>query len=182
MEKLAGPQMGNIQYGPIRSRFANSGSCKRPSGRNTRRPSRPVTRRESRLRRTNADRSAEDCAEHWRMRSRRPTPKAAPFARGRIPRPQPLSGSARQGGMASPVLACSLFLPGETGLFRPDARLPLGVGTAGALGLVAFLVFAIGSAERTQAASVPMAKIEADRSSVKKEMTRRDSRGRGDNP
>jgi hypothetical protein len=37
-------------------------------------------------------------------------------------------------------------------LARPAVRLPLGIGSAGALGLVAFLVFAVGTAEKSQAA------------------------------
>jgi hypothetical protein len=44
------------------------------------------------------------------------------------------------------------LLLGAASLTRPTGRLPLGIGTVGSLGLVAFLVFALGAADRTQAA------------------------------
>jgi hypothetical protein len=44
-------------------------------------------------------------------------------------------------------------LLGGLALGRPRTRLPYGIGTVGSLGLVAFLVFALNSAERTQAST-----------------------------
>jgi len=63
-------------------------------------------------------------------------------------------GRFRQAGWYGVAgFALLAILLGGISLLRPSVRLPLGIGTAGAVGLVAFLIFALGMAERTQAAS-----------------------------
>ena len=49
------------------------------------------------------------------------------------------------------------LLLGAASFARPEGRLPLGIGTVGSVGLVAFLVFALAVADRTQAASERLA-------------------------
>ena len=81
----------------------------------------------------NADRSAEDRARRWRMRSRRPTPKAAPSRRADTAATT-VERFRKAGWYGVAGFGLLALLLGATGLFRPDARLPLGVGTAGGAG------------------------------------------------
>ncbi len=101
-----------------------------------------------------ADRSAEKRAPGT-GREGRGGPRRSAGARPIAPRPRPSPSrdSARRGGTAWPGSRFWGCMLAGLCLARPAVRLPLGIGSAGALGLVAFLVFALGTAEKSQAAT-----------------------------
>lgn len=102
----------------------------------------------------NADHSAEDRAASLAAQVEAARAESRAVAERANQSAATLERFQKAGWYAVAGFGVLAFVLGVTCFARPGVRLPLGIGTVGVLGLVGFLVVALGSAERTQAAAV----------------------------
>jgi hypothetical protein len=101
----------------------------------------------------NADRSAEARAKELAAKVDAARAEARKLAERADAAAEPLARFHEAGWYGVAGFGLLALLLAGLCVARPAVRLPLGIGSAGALGLVAFLVFALGSAEKSQAAT-----------------------------
>lgn len=102
-----------------------------------------------------ADRTDEQRVQALAEQAEQARQEAAALAEQANAAEGPLQRFQRAGWYGVAGFGLLAVMLGLTSLTRPVTRLPLGIGTAGSLGLVAFLVFALGKAENVQAAAQP---------------------------
>lgn len=101
--------------------------------------------------RLNADRTAEARAQEKSTLADQARAEAREAADRLARADAPVSRFQQAGWYGVAGFGALALLLGGLCLARPSVRLPLGIGTSGALGLVAFLVFSLGMAEQSLA-------------------------------
>jgi hypothetical protein len=101
----------------------------------------------------NADRSGENRAQKLAEEVDAARAEARRLAERADAAQEPLARFRQAGWYGVVGLGLLAVMLAGLCIARPGIRLPLGIGSAGALSLVAFLVFALGTAEKTQAAA-----------------------------
>jgi hypothetical protein len=100
-----------------------------------------------------ADHSADDRAQQLAREASAAQDAAKATAQQADSAAKPVKRFLDAGWFAVAGFALLAVMLGTAAFVRSTGRLPLGIGTVGSLGLVAFLVFALGVADRTQAAT-----------------------------
>ena len=100
----------------------------------------------------NADRSAETRALELSANVEQARDETRALVERADAAAQPVARFHKAGWYGVVGFGLLALLLGAVCFARPTTRLPLGIGTFGVLGLVAFLIFALGAAEQTRAA------------------------------
>jgi putative zinc finger protein len=105
------------------------------------------------LKTADEDRSAEDRASALAAKLEEANTETRDLDRRANEAAAPVERFQKAGWYGVAGFGLLALLLGVACFARPSGRLPFGIGTAGSIGLVAFLVFALGAAETTQAAT-----------------------------